>query len=176
MQIPFEVIKPGDHVVDATLGAGKDTLQLAKILKGVGKLTCYDIQPKAIERAQKTLSELSDSERKIITFKLASHAPITEQNIALIVYNLGYLPGGDKSITTQSSTTLQSVKSALLALNKNGILSITCYPGHLEGAKEEAILLNFFEGLEKRWNVRYTRSLNRHKAPSHILVTQSEFK
>ncbi len=157
-------------MVDATLGAGKDALRVARLLQGEGKLICYEIQQEAIERAQKTLSELSDAERDIITIKHASHAPIVEQNVSLVIYNLGYLPGGDKTITTRCETTLESIKSALLAIKEEGAISITCYPGHAEGAREEALLLKFFETLDKKWNVRYTRSLNRDKAPSHILV------
>ena len=56
----------------------------------------------------------------------------------LIVYNLGYLPGSDKLLTTKTSSTLLSVEKALSLIAPNGAISITCYPGHEEGKKEEA--------------------------------------
>ncbi len=166
-------IKAGDHVIDATLGAGKDTFVIAKILGGDGKITGYDIQEQALVRTEQTLAALTPKERSIITLKHASHALIKESGVALVIYNLGYLPGGDKTITTCVETTLQSIQSALIALNERGMLLITCYPGHEEGAKEEAALLHFFSNLNKKWKVAYTRLLNREKAPSTLTVTRS---
>lgn len=166
-------LKAGDRVVDATLGAGHDTFALAKILSGQGKITAYDIQNEALERSQKLFEELTKHERSVITLKQMSHSPIVENDLALVVYNLGYLPGGDKSLTTRVETTLSSVKSALKALNEQGMLDIMCYPGHPEGAREEAALIDFFEKLEKTWEVSYRRLLNRTKAPSRIIVKRS---
>jgi hypothetical protein len=83
------------------------------------------------------------------------------------VYNLGYLPGGKKSITTQTDTTLESVKLSLELLADDGAISITCYPGHEEGAREEKELLAFAETLSsKEWNVCQHKWLNRPRSPS----------
>ncbi len=141
-------VQPGDLVIDATCGNGKDLLFLAKLLGGKGSLVAYDIQKEALEQAELTLSSLNEQERSIISLKLASHEHFTEENAALIVYNLGYLPGGDKSLTTMTASTLTSLKNALTTLKPGGLLSVTCYPGHEEGAREALAVRAFFEELE----------------------------
>ena len=64
--------------------------------------------------------------------------------VDLFMYNLGYLPGGDKSITTDSATTLKSLSSALELLAVGGLLCVVCYPGHEEGARESQAVEAFF--------------------------------
>ncbi|MCH9626984.1 MAG: hypothetical protein S4CHLAM2_06160 [Chlamydiales bacterium] len=149
-----ETLEPGDLVIDATCGNGHDTLYLTRL--GV-QVVAYDIQEKALETARMRAPKA--------TYRLQSHASFVEKEAALIVYNLGYLPGGDKKRTTQTETTLQSVGHALKMVAK--ALSITCYPGHPEGAKEEAALLDFTRSLDpKKWHVCYHQWLNRKQAPS----------
>ena len=60
--------------------------------------------------------------------------------IQAITFNLGYLPKGDKSITTEPATTLAALRSAYDWLARAGVLSILCYRGHPGGkAEEEAV-------------------------------------
>src|SRR6185436_10014836 len=76
-----------------------------------------------------------------ITFLHQCHTQLPQdEKVKLIVYNLGYLPGGNKSLTTLTSTTLTSLNTAYALLAPGGALSITCYPGHPEGAREEAAI------------------------------------
>ncbi|MEZ4704011.1 MAG: class I SAM-dependent methyltransferase [Bdellovibrionota bacterium] len=74
----------------------------------------------------------------------------------IIMYNLGYLPHGDKSITTLASTTLESFDQAYRLLRPLGWMSVLCYPGHPQGAIETQQVLtwidnhqNHFELVEK---------------------------
>ena len=86
--------------------------------------------------------------------KLAQQHPIR-----LVVYNLGYLPKGNKKLTTLTDSTLQSLENALALIQPGGVVSITCYPGHEEGAKEEAALLQKVAQLSpSSWNVETPRS------------------
>src|SRR5215211_3302260 len=105
-----EFFQPGDTIIDATIGNGHDTFFLAQLLQGEGTLIGYDIQPAAVEQTKKRLEGLPIAFRKIICLKLKSHASFDESSAKLIVYNLGYLPGGDKTVTTQCTATLQSIK------------------------------------------------------------------
>lgn len=73
--------------------------------------------------------------------------------LKLVVYNLGYLPQADHTITTKVETTLASVKIAAQLLLPGGALSITCYPGHEEGAREEQSLLSWVQTLD--WKFFY---------------------
>lgn len=91
--------------------------------------------------------------------------------MALIVYNLGYLPGGDKTITTESSTTLESLQAAFPLIMPGGAISIACYPGHPSGKTEEENVMTFASSLDPQvWSCCHHRWLNRRNAPSLILI------
>ena len=97
-----------------------------------------------------------------------------KETVALIVYNLGYLPAGDKSITTQKETTLRSIESGLELLRPGAVMSITCYPGHPEGSVEEDALRDTMEKLPQHlWSVTWHEWLNRRRGPSLILLQRS---
>jgi len=165
------LIRPGDGAIDATCGNGHDTLFLARICKEVISL---DIQQRAIEMAQMKLENLN---LKNVQFHLMSHEtfPSVSFPIRLIVYNLGYLPGGDKNLTTLADTTLKSLQEALILLEPGGMISITCYPGHPEGAREEEALLACTERLEKgNFSVSYHTWKNRDLSPSLILIQKKQ--
>jgi hypothetical protein len=166
-------VRPGDTSIDATLGNGHDTLYLAQLLKGEGRLIGYDIQPQALEQAKRRIEILPDEFSRIITLKFQSHTNFEEKNVKLIVYNLGYLPGGDKSITTLHETTLISIQNALHCLTPGGAISITCYPGHTAGAIEQEVLIDFLKTLpSNQWEICHHVWLNRPFAPSLILLSQ----
>lgn len=146
-------VLPSDTVIDATAGNGNDTLFLSTLLT-TGKIYAFDIQEKALQNTKEKLKNASCN----IEYILSSHAnfPSTIQNVRLIVYNLGYLPGQDKSITTQTSSTLESLNNALPLLVPNGAISITLYPGHAEGAKEAKAVLEFVHTLPNCHVEHYT--------------------
>ncbi|MDO4834166.1 MAG: class I SAM-dependent methyltransferase [Bacillota bacterium] len=89
----------------------------------------------------------------------------------LIVFNLGYLPGGDKTITTDSKSTTNAVRAALPLLEKDGLLCITMYSGHHAGAVEKAALLQLAEGLDPGiWHTAYINMINQTNDPPEILL------
>ena len=89
----------------------------------------------------------------------------------LIMFNLGYLPGGDKEITTCTETTMKAIQRAAGLLIKGGLLSVTMYSGHREGAKEKAELLDFAKGLDsKMYHVAYVNMLNQPNCPPELLL------
>lgn len=173
------LLSPGDTAIDATCGNGHDTLAIAKLLEGDGeneiRLIAIDIQEKAIEA---TKSLLSQQLKRNIRFIHGSHAKfpddIEPQSVALIIYNLGYLPGGDKTKTTLTSSTLESLGNALPLIKAGGAISITCYPGHEEGKAEEEKVLAFASALDPRiWSCCHHRWLNRRDAPSLLLIQKT---
>jgi hypothetical protein len=176
-----KILRPGDLAVDATCGNGKDTLKLAQLsLNEVsGEIYAYDIQSEAIKSAQKYLStQLNLDQFLRIRFIQASHtefsSAIRPLSVRLIVYNLGYLPGGNKNLTTDASTTLASVASAMPLICHGGVVSITCYPGHSEGLVEETALLRFASELDpSEWSCCHHQWLNRRASPSLILLQKS---
>jgi SAM-dependent methyltransferase len=170
------LLEEGSEVVDATCGNGKDSLFLAKLLESKqGKLYCIDIQDKALIHTKELLQKEANSFLSAVSFFHQSHETFPEEikpdSLKLIVFNLGYLPGADKSKTTQVHSTLQSVKTALTLLKDGGVLSITCYPGHEEGKKEEKALLNLLSTLNPSlWCFSAFYWPNRKDSPSLFLV------
>ncbi|SYX09239.1 hypothetical protein,Putative rRNA methylase [Chlamydia poikilotherma] len=169
-----KVLNPGDTVVDATCGNGKDCLILARLLKGKGKLVAYDVQREALDKASLLCSSsLSFEERSIIEFKEMSHEYINEAGAKLFHYNLGYLPNGDKSLTTLETSTLVSVQRALDLVAPQGVITVVCYPGHEEGENEMVSVERLACGLDsKLWEVGSFYIMNRNKAP-RLLIFRS---
>lgn len=161
-------------VIDATCGNGHDTLFLAKLKPHA--LYSIDIQAKALSNAKQLLSEhLTAEECLPIKFVEGNHIQfpkeILAKSVKLIVYNLGYLPGGDKSITTLTDSTLHSLKAALELVTPEGAISVTCYPGHSEGKREEEMILRFAKELDpKKWCCCYHHWVNRTNAPSLLMI------
>lgn len=168
------LLQPQQDAIDCTCGNGYDTLFLAQHLKE-GHLYSFDIQKEAITNTQDLLKKNSnlDLEKKITFFQTChTHIDLVpSSNISLIVYNLGYLPKGDKKITTLIETTLDSIKKALNLICLNGVISITCYPGHEEGKVELDALLTFCKSLDpQKWKTYHYNSLNQEKSPALILI------
>jgi tRNA1(Val) A37 N6-methylase TrmN6 len=176
-----KLLKCGDIAIDATCGNGHDSLFLAMriLTPNAGTLYTFDIQKKALESAKKLLQEnISMSSFERIHFLNMSHEKFPEEiaanSVKLIVYNLGYLPGGDKSITTQGETTITSIKHSMDLISTTGAISITCYPGHPAGKIEEELILQFVSTLDyKTWNCCHHRFINREKSPS-LLILQKQ--
>ncbi len=168
-------VKPGDTVVDATCGNGQDTLFLARLLNGLGVLVSYDIQLDAIERTTALLEkELSLEQKKIVVLRHSSHEFFFEKKANAFVYNLGYLPKGNKDVTTLTSSTLKSLENACQLLSPGGIICVTTYSGHAEGECEEKGVLSFAQHLPAtHWSVLHHRWLNRQKAPSLLLIQKA---
>lgn len=96
---------------------------------------------------------------------------------SLVVFNLGYLPGGDKEMYTRADTTVEALRAAERAVVAGGCVSATLYPGHAEGEREEEAVLRHAANLPfGQWSVHYTQWLNQRnkkdgsRAPSLCLM------
>lgn len=176
------LLKPGDIAIDATCGNGHDTLFLANIVLAAhpkGQVIAIDSQEEALERTRKRINDHIHADlQQHVHYYRQSHATfpknVSTQSVGLIVYNLGYLPGSDKSITTMHKTTLASVENALPLIAPGCVLSITCYPGHAEGKIEEEALLAFTQGLDPfAWSCCHHKWTNRRDAPSLLILQKA---
>ena len=167
------LVRPGDTVIDATCGNGHDTLQLAQLVGAKGVVYAYDIQEQAIAQS-KTLLEKHEVAGRI-RWSCQSHEDFGQiPPTRLIVFNLGYLPGSDKTLTTLTISTLASIRRGMDILMAGGAMSITAYPGHPEGANEEAALWLFLKELSPlKWNSTYHQWPNRKKAPSLFFLQKA---
>lgn len=163
-----------DIAIDATCGNGYDTLFLAQL--PCRAVFGIDIQPEAIESTKKILEKHGAADR--VSLYCCSHQSFEQLKISLspklIVYNLGYLPKGNKNFTTQTETTLASLESAINILGDQGAVSITCYPGHSEGEREEKAILSWAQSLSpKQWLVCHHRWLNRERSPTVFWIQKN---
>ena len=139
--------KAMDLAVDMTAGNGNDSAFILDVL-GAKKLIAFDIQEAARENTLKLLGP-----RDNFTFILDSHVNIDKyikEKIDLAVYNLGYLPNSDKTITTSADSTIESLEKILSLLKKKGRVLITIYPGHAQGKIESEKLDHFLEELDPK--------------------------
>lgn len=130
-------VQPGARVVDATAGNGHDTLFLAELVGEGGLVYAFDIQPAAIASTRRAVEDAGYSERvELHTCSHARMAEVVPGGILAAMFNLGYLPGGDKCVTTTPAETLPALETAFRLLAPGGLLAVMCYPGHAGGREE----------------------------------------
>jgi len=147
-------LQSGDIAIDATCGNGHDTLFLAKQVGASGKVYGFDIQQRALDLTTLKLKEHQQFSQ--VELICAGHENIKQHvltrhllNITAIMFNLGYLPGSDKSIITQTKTTLTALKTACSLLKPSGLITLIAYPGHQGGLQELESLQDWISELDK---------------------------
>lgn len=171
-----QVIRPGDTVVDATLGNGHDTQMLAELVGESGHVIGFDIQPDAVERTRQRLTEAGLIDRCTLYAQGHEHlADRVHSPVRTVTFNLGWLPGGDKSITTHWETTHIAISAALSLLEKGGVCTICAYPGHEAGDQERAALMAYLSALRpQEFNVLHHRFLNAGVGAPECFVIQRQ--
>lgn len=137
-------LAPGGLAIDATVGNGHDTLFLVRKVGASGHVVGFDVQAEALtatrERVQSQAPDASDRLRLVHAGHETMAAHLGKGDIGTvgaIMFNLGYLPGGDHSVTTKPATTRRALDASLEFLRPGGVITIVAYPGH-EGGEEEA--------------------------------------
>jgi methylase of polypeptide subunit release factors len=163
------LINEHDIVVDMTCGNGFDTEFLAPFSKHV---YAFDIQFDALENTKKRLQEYQN-----ITYIHDSFEHVSNyvQLAKLYVFNLGYLPGGDKSITTKKEITLKTVIGLHDAIMKGSHLVIMSYIAHDEGLQEYMMLHDYFSE-KKTYQVYETKALHYTLAPIVLWIQKKDSK
>lgn len=146
-----EVVGEGDWALDATLGNGNDAVFLAELVGKSGRIFGFDIQEDAIRKSKVALEARGASKRfelfQSCHSRLGEHLKF-KSKIKGIVYNLGYLPGSDRSISTQSETTLMSLEQAKELLSLGGRIVLVTYNAHPGGLAEAKAVSQFATKLE----------------------------
>ena len=168
-------LRPGDIVVDATMGNGHDTLFLCNAVGPSGHVYAFDVQPQALAATQSRLQD--EGLLDCADLYLCGHQHMDEyvtEKVHAVVFNLGWLPGGNHEITTRWETTQEAVLKALNMLLPQGMLVLCVYPGHSEGEIERQELLRFFTSLPNRhYNVLHQRFLNASPGSPECFVVQN---
>ncbi|CAD2074945.1 tRNA (mnm(5)s(2)U34)-methyltransferase [Phocicoccus pinnipedialis] len=166
-----EILEPGDIAIDATLGNGHDTVFLSKLNK-LKKIYGFDIQETAIESTKNNLSSIATTEVELILDGHENVKNYVQDTVKVAFFNLGYLPSGDKNITTLPETTLSAISSITELLAKRGRIIITVYHGHDNGKIERDALLKYVSELDqKQFNVLQYQFINqKNNAPFLIVI------
>ena len=142
----------GDVVIDATAGTGVDTLTLAELVGPGGQVHAFDIQQQALDRTRERLAAAGALDQ--VHLHLLDHAKMSEAvdaschgQVSAVMFNLGYLPGGDMEVITKPSTTLEALDAALSLLKPGGIITCVLYPGHSGGEAEALAVEAWAAGL-----------------------------
>ncbi len=173
-----EALKEGDIAIDGTCGNGHDTVFLANLVGETGRVYGFDIQAQAIDSTSHRLKEngiedrvqlVQDSHGNCMKYISSAHL----SSLQGAIFNLGYLPGGDKSIVTTPTETISSLKHLLANLNKNGLIVLVIYHGHPGGREEKNAILDFVKQLDQNsFHVLQYNFLNQRNNPPFVVAIE----
>ncbi len=167
-------LRDGHRAVDATCGNGHDTLLLAGLVGDHGHVWGFDIQQQAIAETARRLAEAELSDRVTLLHsgheELAQHVAVQVQ---VVLFNLGYRPGGDRTVITRPETTGSALEQSLGLLAAGGIVLVTVYPGHSGGEDEQSTVEKWASGLDPRsWHCWRMGQTNVAPGAPYLLLVQ----
>ncbi len=167
---------PGDGAIDATVGNGHDTLFLASRVGEDGRVFAFDVQAEAIEAARRRLRRAGLDQRVCWHLKGHQHmaesiSPAWHSRLRAAMFNLGYLPGGDKQRVTRTATTIAALEQAIDLVVTGGRITVIAYTGH-PGGKEEADSLRSWLGRQSADLISWhrVRPIGRRQPPQLFLI------
>lgn len=161
-------VQPGNICIDATMGNGNDTLKLCKLVGNTGKVYAFDIQETAVTNTKKLLEdqEVIHIASLILDSHTHMHNYVQEDEVDCIVFNFGYLPSGDHSLSTKAATSIEAITQGLSLLRKGGLMTLCIYSGGDSGFEERDALLTFLKVLDpKKYLVILSSYYNRPNNP-----------
>ncbi|AQX53438.1 class I SAM-dependent methyltransferase [Priestia flexa] len=171
-------VNEGDTVIDATVGNGHDTSFLAKLVGASGHVYGFDIQDEAIQNTSERLAK-QGIEQQVTLIKdshsrLKNHIPThLHGNLTGAIFNLGYLPGGNKKIVTLSTSTIQAIEQLIELLAPEGIIVLVIYHGHEQGQIERDDVLHYVSNLDQQIvHVLRYQFINQQNNPPFIVAIE----
>lgn len=168
-----EHLSPGMVCIDATAGRGRDTLLLCEAVGETGHVFAFDVQPDAIESTRQRLAENGMAGRA--TLILDSHRNMAHyaERANAVVFNLGYLPGGNHAVGTSAGESIPAIAAALSLLPADGFVTVCLYYGGDSGFAERDALLEWLAALDaKRYTVMVQQFYNRPNCPPVFIVIE----
>ena len=148
-------VKEGDICIDATVGNGRDTEVLCTLVGEKGLVYGLDIQEIALEKTRLRLEEAGLLSR--VRLFLKGHEQMAEVvepsahgKVSCVVFNFGYLPGGDHQLATKGATSITALESALGLLKRDGLISLCIYSGGHSGFAEREEILAWLKELDSK--------------------------
>lgn len=167
-------LKAGGRALDGTAGNGHDTLLLARLVGETGRVWAFDIQKQALDATKGRLKAAGADKQVVLVCD--SHerlADYIKEPLDAAVFNFGYLPGGDKNITTCAESSIAALEAALGLLTEGGILAAVLYGGHPAGAQESAAVQEWAAALpQERFAVLRYAFANQRNSPPLLLAVE----
>lgn len=147
-----QTVKPGDLCIDATAGRGNDTVFLCSLVGESGKVIAFDVQKAAVESTRDRVTDCGYA--SIAQVEKCSHSDMArfaaKGSVACIMFNFGWLPGGDHNIHTNAQTSIAAIEQGLDLLKDGGLMSLCIYYGKETGFEERDALLQYFKTIDQR--------------------------
>jgi predicted methyltransferase len=176
-ELAHRVLRPaiglGAWAVDTTVGNGYDTEFLSVCVGPHGRVFGFDVQAQALAATAARVRNapnvtLFHDGHEHFSARLPAEA---KGRLAAIMFNLGYLPGAEKSVTTQTSTTLQALQQALDYLAIGGVVTLALYPGHPAGRIEAGAVHEYAQRLPPVFAATLVDRLNAtNTAPQLVII------
>ncbi|WP_221566474.1 class I SAM-dependent methyltransferase [Alkalihalobacillus sp. TS-13] len=175
-----KVVESGGVAVDATVGNGHDTQFLAELVGENGLVYGFDIQEDAIEATRNRLRE-NGLDGRVRLFQ-QSHAKVTDcvddkyhGSVQGSIFNLGYLPGSDKSVITKPASTLMAIEGLMEILMPGGLIVLVVYYGHEGGPDEKDSLMAFLHNMDQsKAQVLHYQFLNQKNNPPFVVAIEKK--
>ncbi|MFQ9321520.1 tRNA (mnm(5)s(2)U34)-methyltransferase [Enterococcus durans] len=173
-----EILQPGDHVIDATMGNGYDTVFMAEKIGKTGHVYSFDVQKEALLSTKSKLTEQDLLDRTSLF--LQGHETLgtvvdEAQPIKAGIFNLGYLPKSDKSVITLPETTRTAMEEILKRLVPRGRMILVVYYGHEGGEKELDMVQDYCQSLpQEKYNVLKYQFINQKNNPPILYCVEKK--
>lgn len=101
--------------------------------------------------------------------------PEADGRVAAAIFNLGYLPGGDKSVTTHGASTIKAIEQLLAMMKEDGLIVLVVYHGHREGKAEKEDVLAYCRNIDQQTaRVLSYGYLNQQNDPPFIIAIEKK--
>lgn len=167
-KILLEEAKKEGVILDMTCGKGYDSKFILENLKPK-KLYAFDIQEISRDKTKETLGSFPEN----FVFILDNHKNLdfyVKEKIDLAIFNLGFLPTSDKSITTNYKDVIEALSKIFKLMGKTSMVLITFYPGHAEGKKESIYVEDYLRKLpQKEYSIMKFDFINQKNNPPYVV-------
>jgi 16S rRNA C1402 N4-methylase RsmH len=173
-------VEEGGLAVDATVGNGHDTVVLARAVGRAGTVVGFDVQENALRDTRRRLQD--EGVGAPVRLVHAGHEALAEEltaaergRVGAVMFNLGYLPGGDHSLTTRPETTRQALEASAEMLRPGGVITTVAYTGHEGGETEARAVESFVSALpQDQFRVLSYRFPNWSNDPPRLFAVEKQ--